>query len=176
MNITSTIPKQDLQKVNSIAHRSDSSALNYSASDFTELQFIASQCPYEYGPSVYVARTLLSPVDTISYQSDCETITSSISAKSLQKDTVLTYYNLFDLVISPNPANTFLNVQLNTQQQQNYQWQVISIDGKSVLLSDQIRSHNQAKIDISMIAIGVYLFAINDDFGNARTLRFVIIR
>ena len=173
---TTEFPEQNMKIVNNISFRDDSVALQYSPFEISELQFLASMCPYEYGPAVFVARSLLAPIDTTIYHNNCETFTSTIPDRSLTDETASPMDEFFELKMNPNPASNFVSVQINTQQQQSCHWQIISIDGKSVLLSGIVTSNTQDNIDVSMIENGVYLFAVNDDFGNSQTMRLVIIR
>lgn len=98
------------------------------------------------------------------------------SDKSLFPENNIVITDNFEIILSPNPANEIVKVQINSTQQQNYQWQLFAIDGRSILLSGQIVSNTIKYIDVSAIKNGVYLFAINDDFGNTNVTRLIIIQ
>lgn len=175
MNITSTIPKQDLQKVNTIAHRSDSSALNYSTNDISELQFIASQCPYEYGYGVYIARALLSPVDTTVYINSCEIISDSVSNRSMEDGIQQDVDHVAELVLNPNPASEQFDVLVISENDENWGWKILSIDGSAILNSGIVTANENKQISISNLENGVYLFTVFNG-NNTLTKRLVILK
>lgn len=108
MNITRTLPEQDLKSVNNIAFRDNEVATLYSSSDLQYLQFIASQCPFEYGENVYLSRIILKAMgDTTEYFNDCEY--ENIEAP--EKSSIVNSSDEIFTMVYPNPAKNELTIE-----------------------------------------------------------------
>ena len=164
-----------LKKVNGIAHRSDSSALNYSANDISELQFIASQCPYEYGPAVYLARALLSPVDTTIYQNTCE-ILNEISDKNAIQSSPDEENPVLLINIFPNPTANEFSIFVEAETDGSYQFQIIDLNGRK-LSSVKVGTFNSPEnVDISYLNEGIYIVSIMENNGIIHYRRISVIK
>ena len=159
MNITSTIPKQDLQKINSIAHRSDSTALNYSAADIAELQLIAAQCPYEYGFSVYIARALLSPVDTTNYHNTCEMLIEDNNRSVIQTPASEESEKLI-ISVYPNPATDEISILVEASDiEGSYNYQIFDLEGRELSIIRQGTYNSTENFDVSSLT-RAFIFSI----------------
>jgi hypothetical protein len=67
-----------------------------------------------------------------------------------------------ELRLSPNPANEILNIQLSGSVVSKASVQITDVTGKTVLLSNLINNEPK-KINISMLAPGVYFLRYRDD-------------
>ncbi len=127
------------------------------------LKQIAPLCPAKYGTAVYLARALLSQVDTTLYYSECGAqIDKNKRAKSIesqQKETTGSSINVY-----PNPANTVLNVVSTIR---NGQIQNICIYNS---LGKQVRcmqlTNSLTVIPVNDLAAGIYFYRITDQSGN----------
>ena len=135
-------------------------------------QTIAPLCPFQYGYGVYMARALLSPVDTTVYFGSCEqidTITSSTSTshkahkfknKNSGGDTTLN----ISVKVYPNPANTALNIEMELNSGQVAFLELYNSLGQQVL--DKKLENNLTTIPIANLTAGIYYFRIIDNNGN----------
>ena len=123
---------------------------------------VANQCPLSGGIAVYRARAIQALYAPQDYndrdlcqppsQGQPRKITSNI------KDN--------DFAIFPNPAQTFLNVQVPSESSLPVQLEIFGLDGK---LWQQEAITQSSEIDISVLPEGVYLIRITD---HKKELRF----
>lgn len=91
---------------------------NLNKVELIKLKAIASNCPYEYGPSVYEARALLFNYNGLnSIINECENIapknTSEKLANTIYSNSVINNDNLIS--INPNPSEDFVTIALNSE-------------------------------------------------------------
>ncbi|PLW92757.1 MAG: hypothetical protein C0592_09125 [Marinilabiliales bacterium] len=171
----STLPEQHLKAVNNIAFRDNEVAISYSVSEVQYLQFIASQCPYEYGPAVFVARALLSPVDTTFYTNSCEIISDSVSNRSMENKIHQDVDHVTELILNPNPASEQFEVLVVSKNNENWNWKILSIDGSTIFNSGIVTANENKQISISNLENGVYLFTVFNG-NNTLTKRLIILK
>ena len=170
-----TLTEQSLKTLNNIAFRADTVALAYTSAEISWLQFMASQCPYEYGPAVYMARAMLAPVDTTVYANMCENLMDSVNSRSMINGAVNETENEVLFSVSPNPASDQISAGIITQSEESWNWKIISLDGRSVFASGTMTTNIYKTIDVSNLNNGVYLFSVNKE-NNSLTKRLVIVR
>ena len=172
---TNTLTEQSLKTLNNIAFRADTVALVYTTSEISWLQFMAAQCPYEYGPAVYMARAMLAPVDTTVYANMCENLMDSVNSRSMIDGSMNETENEVFLSVSPNPAADQISAGIYSQNEEMWNWKIISLDGRSVFSSGKMTTNIYETIDVSNLSNGVYLFSANKE-NNSLTKRLVIVR
>jgi hypothetical protein len=81
------------------------------------------------------------------------------------------------VTISPNPANTVLNVELSGYTG-NVTLQLLNIRGKPLLQKKMqvIANFANGQIDVSSFASGTYLLVVLDESGNRQLEKVVIAR
>jgi hypothetical protein len=142
------------------------------ASQITTLQTIAPLCPAEYGDAVFVARALLSQVDSAIYINSCENI-ESVSHHNAQKLNSNGEISTVNAKVYPNPANTLLNVQTELtpgEMQSICLYNSLGQQVKCIQLANEI-----TPISISNLAQGLYFYRITDANGNLIKADKVII-
>jgi len=122
-----------------------------------QLIAIANACPYQEGPAVYEARSVLARLSNRTYSNPCEmpdpTPINNYRIAALDKD-VTFIENKKLLTIYPNPANDVLNVILAN----NGEGAIITIKnylGQTVL--NKVCSQNNVKLNISDLSKGLYI-------------------
>ncbi len=71
-----------------------------------------------------------------------------------------------DITISPNPAKTFFNINLESATDQSVFISLLNIDGKEVGILQKGRSNDSFNVDVSALSAGIYLVNIQTDTGN----------
>jgi len=170
-----TLTEQSLKTLNNIAFRADTVALAYTSAEISWLQFMAAQCPYEYGPAVYMARAMLAPVDSTVYANMCENLMDSVNSRSMIDGSVNETENEVFLTVSPNPAADQISAGIYSQNEEMWNWKIISLDGRSVFASGKMATNIYETIDVSNLSNGVYLFMANKE-NFSLTNRLVIVR
>jgi len=170
-----TLTEQSLKTLNNIAFRADTVALAYTSSEISWLQFMAAQCPYEYGPAVYMARAMLAPVDTTVYANTCENLMDSVNSRSMIDGTENETENEVLLSVLPNPAADQISAGIYSENEEMWNWKIISLDGRSVFASGALATNIYETIDVSNLNNGVYLFSANKE-NYSLTKRLVIVR
>ena len=86
------------------------------------------------------------------------------------------YTHNFTVKLFPNPISSYAQLQITSEQQNNYTVRVYSILGNEVM-SDKISSTNSKTLDFSNLSEGSYFLKIQDENGqNASILKFIISR
>jgi hypothetical protein len=148
---------------------SDSTNYNFDESELKKLQQIASLCPYEYGNAVYMARAVLSNIDTTIYINECEESEGNNGEKRMifkdnaNKDIIISIY--------PNPAQSELHIDFNRDVYAKIE--LMDYLGKVVLIRN-IKDLNNI-IPIQNCNSGVYFLKVSTDIAE-RNEKIIIIR
>lgn len=145
------------------------------------LRTIAQLCPYQYGYGVYVARALLSPVDTTIYRSTCEADTNSggerMEAQKPKPKNILTA-NVY-----PNPANTLLHIRIYSSLADTGRGNFITnayfylYNNLGDLVQETKLTNNFSTISLVQLPVGIYYYRIVDEEQNPiKTDKLLIVR
>lgn len=77
------------------------------------------------------------------------------------------------VAMSPNPALSYLNIQLNLKDGNEYRLEVYDAVGKMVLRKDHVSIRNQYRLDLPPLADGIYVLRLTKDNIHAAK-RFII--
>lgn len=137
---------------------------------------IASQCPYEYGPAVYVARALLAPVDTTQYLNVCE----SIDVPSQKSAETMSFYNEqidYNIQLYPNPANDKIKIIVESISEEGlYTYQLFDLEGSKLTIVRMGIYNNAEQMDVSTLKEGIYILSVTTAEGNTMHKRISIVR
>jgi len=155
--------EQTSQTVDNIVIAMQSAHSNFpDSAQIAALQTIAPLCPAEYGNAVFVARALLSQVDTTHYISVCEMTVNNNNAR------VLGNQPINDTTISakvyPNPANTELNIEVALQPGETARMCLYNSLGQEVECKDLTK--NLTALPTKVFAEGLYYYRITNNSGN----------
>jgi hypothetical protein len=132
----------------------------YSGAQIEDLTSIAEECPSEFGNAVFMARAMLSSLDTIPfvYAHECETLQLPPSERraepeetSVIKDKKISVY--------PNPTSGLLNIEMNLHEGDDAIFEFYSLTGTQVL-SARLNSGG-TEIDMSECLPGIYFYRIS---------------
>jgi hypothetical protein len=142
----------------------DDSTTVISESDSIRLWDIGALCPYQFGPSVYLARTMLFSLDSayLSLRSECEqTIFIDPSERRGQdgEDTE-SLEQTVSAQVYPNPTHGILNVRLSGDLSASYMLCVTSIDGRRIF--NTTLTESMQFVDLSKLSPGLYIVDIMD--------------
>lgn len=146
------------------------------------LQTIAPLCPFEYGYGVYLARALLSPVDTTVYRNACETDTNS-SGERMDAPAPKPKPDL-SANVYPNPANSAITIQIirladtaqgNKSKSKTEYFYLYNELGE--LMEKATLTNDITTLPLSQVAAGIYYYRLVDNEQNEiRTDKLLIIR
>jgi len=174
--LASQLPEISLKTVNNIAFRNDSVATIYTTVELSELQFMAAQCPYEYGPAVYMARVLLAPVDNTQYFNICESIDVP-SQKSVETTALYNDQIDFNIQVYPNPANDVVQIVVESKTAEgHYSYQLFDLEGRELTIVGHGTYNNAEQIDVSSLQEGVYILSVTNGEGKLVHQRVSIVR
>jgi len=141
---------------------------------FSQLQSIANMCPFTEGDAVYMARTIIDPLDTGNYVNPCEVLDNTISSSRIaQPDVpVINEQQTIAFNIYPNPSNG--NFTIDYQLEQGGQMEVYDITGKMVkqIMLNSTNQREELKLDTEK---GVYLYVLKTNQEVIKTGKLVII-
>lgn len=133
--------------------------MTYSSGQLSILESIAAECPFEYGPAVFMARAMLSLGDTIPYpyHNECELYGSGSSKwdNEITGETQESYDRT--IRIYPNPANNNLTVELNFEEGHAYIefWSITGSKAQTFSLKS-----GKTELDINKLNEGIYFYNI----------------
>jgi hypothetical protein len=160
--------EQTCQTVNSVILTMAATHSNYpNAGQISILQAIAPLCPTQYGNAVFIARALLSQVDSNQYLSSCEIVADSISHGHRMLHLVKkngSYDSAIIANVYPNPANTKLNIELQLQLGAIVHICLYNSIGQ-LMQCEELQS-NLTTLPISNLSSGLYYYRITDENGN----------
>jgi Secretion system C-terminal sorting domain len=147
----------------------DSMVTNYS-----QLLLIASQCPYQGGPSVYRARVLVILfTDTISY--DDASVCSQLGYIRQQESTV--NKDNPEISVLPNPTRDQVEIIFPNSCKDDYLIRITDVTGKQLRTIKHHCSEGNSKIvDVSTIPSGVYWVVFSSKNQRVHIHRMVIIK
>ncbi len=170
-----TLTEQSLKTLNNIAFRADTVALAYTSSEISWLQFMAAQCPYEYGPAVYMARAMLAPVDTTVYFNMCELESeNNKSAETINEDV---YESDIDISVFPNPANDKFQIYAESLSREgSYCYYITDLSGTVVKQLSKGKYNAIEQVEVSHLSPGVYILCVIDESGLTHNYRLTVIK
>ena len=123
---------------------------------------MAEACPYDYGPGVYLARTMLSVADTnlYSFINDCEKGPQPSSQRLAQPEddeTLSDNEDPYRFNLYPNPNIGSFVVDLTMEETDVSVLQIWSITGQKILSRSLQAGQNQLDLRVSD---GLYLYRI----------------
>ncbi len=123
------------------------------------LEEMAEECPYEFGPAVYMARAMLSHHDMMPYmvEHECETPMPPPSEKRGEEDEE-TMAEGGRISLYPNPAHSSLFVELSLEDNVSAHLELYGITGN--LLGRAALGSGKNTVDISAYASGLYFFKV----------------
>lgn len=131
---------------------------------------IAQQCPYEGGPAVYQARSLLRIIDeSVEYYDDIICLQAGYF-KILNS----TSTDAKRITLVPNPANHFVDVYCSRFVEEMGKIWVYDSFGKCVSASETTSGTKIKQIDVSTYAPGIYLVQLEIG-GELFTEKLVVI-
>lgn len=149
----------------------------YNHAQKNQLESIAIQCPYEYGPAVYMARAMLAKSDSVPFQYIhwCE-LTDSGSNKTDENNISSSNSASDNLTVRvyPNPANNDLTVEINTLETDNSVIEFWSLTGAKV--KEHSLHPGKNDFNVSGLSGGVYYFAVKVNQENKFNGKQVIIK
>jgi hypothetical protein len=149
----------------------------YTSGQIADLIAIAEECPSEYGMAVYMARAMLSTLDTVPYQyaHECEEVYLPPSERRGEEEDeggITEEDNGFR--VYPNPANDLLIIRGVLSESEKATFELQTVTGsrlKTVRLKD-----GKTQIDVSDLPSGLYIYRILVNEQTKTTGKQVIIR
>jgi hypothetical protein len=155
----------------------------YTGTQSATLQNIAAECPYEYGPAVFMARVMLSQNDSIPnlYYNECEAVADTGSGKwdgndynepeaeQLQDLTD----NIAEFVLYPNPndGNMYLEYRYLSE---TANFELYDVTGRKAA-SYSLRGENgKLNINEKQLTSGVYFYRIVNEIHKFRFGKVII--
>jgi hypothetical protein len=134
----------------------------WSASQRSALEDIAAQCPYEYGPAVSMARSMLSQYDTIPYYgvNTCEQWWGPPSERRDGGDDhrpQVTDVDEMSFNLYPNPNTGEFTVAVGMDEMDRAEMTVWSITGQQVHTSKLSAGSNALRLNVAQ---GLYLYRV----------------
>ena len=134
---------------------------------FSNLEFIANQCPYVVGKVAQQARGLLQLINP-EFEFDDEILCHNTANFQKHNDDIHSNAGLknrsanenADFKLHPNPANTLVTI---TGQLEGLHLNVFDIYGRSI--QTLILQDTQHSIDVSQLPIGVYQLKLQNELG-----------
>jgi len=170
-----TLTEQSLKILNNIAFRADTVALAYTSSEISWLQFMAAQCPYEYGPAVFMARVMLAPIDTTVYFNMCEL--ESENNKSAETINENVYESDIEVSVFPNPANDEFQIYAeSTSRGGSYCYYITDLSGTVVQQLSKGKYNAVEQVEVSHLSPGVYILCVIEESGLTHNYRLTVIK
>lgn len=150
-------------------------ALLMTNSNSSEYNLINKQICLVTNEDLFVSG-IISSTQFDSLNKSCRNISNNTLLVRTDKEIIKNEANItFDVKLSPNPANSLLNVDLIVEDSDsNFEYQIIDISGRVILTHKSINV-NKFDIDISTIAEGAYFLKVTNGV-DLITNKFVIIR
>jgi hypothetical protein len=126
----------------------------------SSLENIAYECPFEAGPAVYEARSLLMKYTGKTYFNPCEGYTSTVKPSKRKKFIDDEDSDKADESISiyPNPVKDKLNIHIQLEEDEVAHWSILTINGQ--LIQSGSLNNDINKIDLSDLSQGVYFIQL----------------
>ena len=142
-----------------------------SSGDITELQYLAGQCPFVYGPAVYSARVILAGIeaDSIIYISSCEQNTPEARLANPVHIQQGPRYLLY-----PNPANDRLIIEIFNTDSIAGKLELYNFLGKKMF--EQVISASPANVSLAGIPSGIYLCVLKENNNRVYSQKLIIIK
>ncbi|MGE3823759.1 MAG: T9SS type A sorting domain-containing protein [Bacteroidia bacterium] len=134
----------------------------YSSGQLEDLEDIAQRCPFEYGPGVYMARAMLSEMDSIAYQyrHECEYYGEGAGKWDGYEsgDTTTIEESQKEIKIYPNPANNSVSIEVTLEEGEKAEIEFWNATG-AFAKRNTLKS-GKTRIDISELNAGIYFYTI----------------
>jgi len=135
------------------------------------LKSIAPLCPQQYGYGVFLARALLSQIDTTRWPNTCTQNGEGGGGEGngdhkAQKRTAQIPDTLNNIMakVYPNPANTMLDVEVNMQNGQTVYFVMYNAIGEKI--ESMPLTNEMTSLSINNFPSGMYYYRITDKNGN----------
>jgi len=150
----------------------------YSSGQIATLTAIAEECPSEHGTAVYMARAMLSALDTIpyTYWHECEEVQlppSERRGEGEEQDTLASEDGR-GFTVYPNPANATLTVQGTLAKNETATFELHTVTGSKV--KEILFQNVKTEVDVSDLPSGLYFYRIHVNHQQIHTGKQVIIR
>lgn len=173
--ICNTVQESRLKTV--VAYQLQAKSLNWDTLPdvaFRSLENIALECPFEAGPAVYEARSLLMQYTAKTYFNPCEGYTSptmrSNRTKTLdEKDSEEANESIS---IYPNPMKDELNINIQLEKDEVAEWTLQNIEGQ--LIQSGSLKNNKNLIDLSHLRHGVYFIQLKVNNQLKKTDKLIV--
>jgi len=136
---------------------------------------LAQQCPYEFGPAVFQARTYLKACgDSVEYSNPCENLVSVSGARIIAPDGKV--IKGIEINVFPNPAESAIT--LNSSLPTGVSGEIVFFDGiGNKLFSVKLtEGDNAMDVDISKYAAGLYYYKAFANGQVVSTNKLMIIK
>jgi hypothetical protein len=144
----------------------------YTGTQSTTLQNIATECPYAFGPAVFMARVMLSQNDSIPnlYYNDCEAVADTGSGKwdgnnynepAVEQQQNLTD-NIAEFVLYPNPNDGNMYLEYRNLYE-TARFELYDITGRKVSSYNLGGKAGKLNISESKLSNGIYVYRITSD-------------
>ena len=138
-----------------------------SAAESTRLWDIGALCPYQNGPAVYLARTMLFSLDSAYFalRNDCEKpnyVAPSYRIGQFEDDEnveeVIANEDNLRATVYPNPSTGQLNVHFVGEMDDAYTLRILTVEGREAYADDLTQIDNA--VDVSHLSQGIYFVHI----------------
>jgi len=148
----------------------------FGSGETSTLESIAAECPYEYGPAVFMARALLSEGDTIPYpyRNECEIPYSTGKWEGENPSQQEGDEAQAEIKVYPNPASNSLTVEVPLQEgDKSYIefWNTTGIRTKLYKINSV-----SSRLNLSEFAPGVYFYTVYINQQLKKSGKQIIIR
>ena len=156
---SSELPYQKQQEVNEIfaVYRSGNKQVLYE--NYQQLNQLAHECPYQFGPAVYGARALLSLIkDSIIYEDYLSCLPYGFFRHGIQTQ----FESIPKLELKPNPTKESVTITLLNSNGGIHKIAVFDLSGKVVLVENLQNNLSSHLLDVENLVDGIYTLKISD--------------
>ncbi len=136
-------------------------ATSFSASELTDMRYIANLCPFTYGKVVFAARSLCRYHDSlwVDYRQPCETTTPTSSRLAAPEELI----SVFE--VYPNPTRGRVTVEIQLEELEALlELHIVNNMGQVVEIH-KVASQQELSLDVSHLPSGIYLLNLADQDG-----------
>ncbi|MBP6827104.1 MAG: T9SS type A sorting domain-containing protein [Saprospiraceae bacterium] len=145
----------------------------YSATDYTNLQTIAQQCPEVAGYTRNRAMNQLSSSDPLAHWSD-EPVPPGCIGMGDREDAHTETIQTADLQVYPNPAQDELIVRFGESFSGDVS--VFDLSGRQVLSRRGLQQVEQLPLSVNHLNSGIFFLTVISESGASTTVRFIIVK
>jgi hypothetical protein len=152
----------------------------FTSTQLDTINSLSSQCPYEAGDAVYIARSLRSLKDNNTYFDDLELCDYSVMAKkervNRQKAEVRDSITAEFAKVFPNPTSGQIQLVFNAETEGRVQFEIVSLMGNVVLERTLEEGKHAAVLNGQGLSNGIYYWRLTDKNRVIKTGRISIIK